>query len=59
MMSSSQTLRPPVPLSELIDPLTSFIAFPYLSGGAARAELAHPPVIAKSARRIDADGEPA
>jgi len=32
----------PVPLAELLNPLMSFIVFPFLGGGAARIELAHP-----------------
>jgi AcrR family transcriptional regulator len=42
----------PASLRELINPLMSFIAFPYLGGGAARAQLTHPPVRAAAARSV-------
>jgi AcrR family transcriptional regulator len=42
----------PASLRELINPLMSFIAFPYLGSGAARAQLTHPPAHAAAARSV-------
>jgi DNA-binding MarR family transcriptional regulator len=50
--------RPSAPLTELLNPLMSFIVMPYLGPGAAGAELSRPLPVRSAPRRRDTHADP-